>query len=330
MYIQANRASKLFAEAGRRANQNTHVANNNQVFSYWCRFYGDNPDERSDAIKLIEAEVYNQLENKSRVAKSAIEKGVSDLFPPSCFSIAEAQAQSRPGDIWFVKPNHLSGGRDIQVVSHEQLASLEMPQFAFLQKGEQHLHLMNGRKYTGRCYLLVWNGKVFLYRDGFYMVHGKPYDPQSCDYSVQVDHRGYEQAGSEIKMHCLRQGPDYSQVFSHLLKANLKLLPVLEPAIAASSERRYLLLGIDFLRREDGSIVFIEINAIPNFVHTSEINQQLNTPFFEHCMYAVSGVPTRELVPLSSNPVRDWWNRLTGSSRVDHSAGDRESPKVSG
>ena len=318
MHIQANRARKLFAEAGRRVNQNDHIAKSDLVFSYWCRFYGDNPDERRDAIKLIESEVYNRLENKSQVAKSAIDKGVSDLFPLSCFSIDEAHARSRPGDIWFVKPNHLSGGRDIQVVSHKQLSSLEMPKFSFLQKGEQHLHLMNGRKYTGRCYLLVWNGKVFLYRDGFYMVHGKPYDPQSCDYSVQVDHRGYEKAGSEIKMQRLRQDPDYTQVFSHLTRLNRKLLPVLKPAVTASSSRRYLLLGIDFLRREDGSIVFIEINAIPNFVHTHEINQQLNTPFFEHCISTMVGMPTCELVPLSPNSVRGWWNRLRGGIARGH------------
>jgi len=67
-------------------------------------------------------------------------------------------------------------------------------------------------------------------------------------------------------------------------------MPIFEEAIAATTQQRDILLGIDLLRLNNADVKFIEINAIPNFIHSQKINQSLNVPFFEHARRVVYGL----------------------------------------
>ncbi len=37
--------------------------------------------------------------------------------------------------------------------------------------------LINGRKFTTRIYALLWNQTIYLYSNGFLIIHGVTYDP---------------------------------------------------------------------------------------------------------------------------------------------------------
>ncbi|MEL6554549.1 MAG: hypothetical protein AAFQ63_13925 [Cyanobacteria bacterium J06621_11] len=313
--VQVNRASALFRQAADSFNQAQSAQSaqseatelEQPAFSYWCKFYGENPDEREDSIKLIEPEIYNKLESKGSVSKLLKKHGIEDVFPATFMSVKEAIAyvKDTPKDtknsvnIWFVKPFHLSGGRDIQVVSTAELPSFDLPKFNIIQAGIENIQLIEGKKFTARVYLLIWNKRVYLFDDGFALIHAPTYEAGSTDYSVQVDHRGYQTEKSAVEMKLMSDLPQFDGMMTQAKASLLQMMPVFEGAIAASSEKRYILLGLDFLLLKDDNIKFIEINAIPNFIHSKRTNQLLNVPFFEHTMRVIYGLGSDRFSALS-------------------------------
>ena len=65
----------------------------------------------------------------------------------------------------------------------------------------------------------------------------------------------------------------------------ISLTPVLDNCRNNSDEGQYVLLGIDVMLQKKSRVQLVEINTIPNFLHTKEINEQVNTPFFEASMH---------------------------------------------
>ena len=310
--VQANRASALFKQAADSLNQGQLAKSNADelkpsIFSYWCKFYGENPEEREDSIKLIEPAIYNKLESKGTVSKLLKAHGIDDVFPATFVSVKEAIAHTQaaaadnadPVKIWFVKPFHLSGGRDIQVVATADLTDFELPKFNIIQAGVENIQLINGKKFTARVYLLIWNKQLYLFDDGFVVIHAPVYDEGSTDYSVQVDHRGYQSEKSEVEMRLMSDLPQFESIMANAAASLIKMKPIFEEAIAASSEKRYILLGLDFLLLKDDNIRFIEINAIPNFIHSKRTNELLNVPFFEHTMRIIYGMGSDRFVSLA-------------------------------
>lgn len=294
----ANRASTLFREAV--ATVASEMPAQQQIrFSYWATFYGENPDGQDDDIQLIDRKVTKLAESKRWLARCVIERGLEGLFPRSCFSVEEALAWRHETPLWFSKPGHLSGGRGIECVASDALDSYELPPHNILQQGVTDLALINGRKFTGRLYILVWNGGVWLYRDGFILLHGVPFDPTSTGYDVHVDHRGYDKDDSPIEMRLLSTLADYPQREAELAEAAHGLLPVFRELLEASSETRYVMLGVDFLLQHKGGVQFIEVNCIPNFIHSPAINAELNVPFFSDALRLMVGLPAAGLMQLS-------------------------------
>ncbi|MEO1591615.1 MAG: hypothetical protein AAFU71_10020 [Cyanobacteria bacterium J06632_22] len=293
--VQANRAVSLFQQAATVLNQSIPIGNY-PIFSYWCRFYGQNPSEREDSIKLIEPEAYNPLESKRRVSETLTAHGIDDVFPATFTRVVDAIAHPHPPSIWFVKPNHLSGGRGIQVVAHKDLANLELPRHSLIQAGVEDIKLIDGRKFTARVYVLLWHGNAYLFDDGFVVIHAPQYQRGSTEYGVQVDHRGYQTGNSGVEMKLYSGLPRFAETMTQVKASLRRIFPALQSALKATTEKRYLLLGIDLLPLETGGIRLIEINAIPNFVHSQTINQGLNVFFFEHVMRLIYGFGSDRLM----------------------------------
>ncbi len=305
--VNVNRASRLFQQAAENVNQHWPEKAGDETFSYWCKFYGENPNDSQSSVKLIEPKVYNALESKANISKLLRQHGIDDIFPATFTSVTEAvqyannasgeQARSPVSSpsIWFVKPFHLSGGRDIQVVSTQDLPMFKLPKFNIIQAGVENIRLINGRKFTARIYLLLWNNQVHLFDDGFALIHAPQYQQGSTDYSVQVDHKGYEKADSAVEMKLASELDDFAEMMAKARTAAERIMPIFAGAIAATSSKRYILLGIDLLCLNNGDVTFIEINAIPNFIHSKKVNQTLNVPFFEHTMRIIYGLGSDRL-----------------------------------
>ncbi|MEQ8801799.1 MAG: hypothetical protein RLP45_07150, partial [Haliea sp.] len=50
-----------------------------------------------------------------------------------------------------------------------------------------------------------------------------------------------------------------------------------------------LVLGVDTLLCRDGTVKLIEINTAPNFIHSPEVNAEVNVPFFEAVIRTLLG-----------------------------------------
>lgn len=298
LLLQVNRAQVLFKKAAKRYNSGIPSSAPDATFSYWCKFYGDNPDERDDSISLIEPSIYNRLESKISVQKLLREHIVDDVFPAGYLSVTEALAHPEPVAVWFAKPGHLSGGRGIEVISGTELRHYTLPRFYMLQAGVEDLELIDGRKFTARIYVLLWNRKAFLFDEGFVLVHGPAYVRGSTDYGVQVDHRGYEREDSGVEMALCSDRAVTRSLVAEACKPLRRMLPILEEACVATSPLRYLLLGIDVLQKADGSVTFIELNAIPNFIHSKRVNERLNILLFEQLMRMTTGMGSDRFVRL--------------------------------
>lgn len=294
--VQTNRASALFKQAAETLNQSLTAEADYPVFSHWCRFYGENPDEKADSIKLIEPKDYNLLESKANVSKLLTTHGIDNVFPATFTKVEDAIAHPDAVNIWFIKPSHLSGGRGIQILTDKELKDFELPKHNIIQAGVEDIELLDGKKFTARVYALLWDKHVYLFDDGFALVHAPQYQKGSTEYATQVDHRGYQTGKSGVEMKLYSEIDSFARAMPQAKAALKRILPVLENTLKATSSKRYLLLGIDLLPLENGTIKFIEINAIPNFVHSQKVNQQLNVVFFEHVMRVIYGLGSDRLL----------------------------------
>ncbi len=298
LQIKVNRAEKLFKKAAENVSKEFVNFDELPIFSYWCKFYGENPDERNEDIRLIDSAVYNHLESKSMLNKLLIKHNIQGVFPATYNHVADAMNHGKDVNIWFVKPAHLSGGRGIQVLSNDLLKTFELPKFNIIQEGIENIALIENRKFTLRIYALLWNKSLYLFDDGFALLHGPIYSPGSTDYKVQVEHRGYHNGQGGIEMKMLSTLPENKNIMERAAASMRKLLPVLEENLQASNPLRYLLLGIDALLLDNGDLTFIEINAIPNFLHTPEIDEKVNIPLFEHVMRIIYGLGSDRFLKL--------------------------------
>ncbi|NEP63663.1 MAG: tubulin--tyrosine ligase family protein, partial [Symploca sp. SIO2G7] len=173
---------------------------------------------------------------------------------------------------------------------------LKLPKYSVIQAGVENIELINGKKFTARIYVLLWNGQVYLFDDGFALIHGPQYQRGSTQYGVQVDHRGYQTGVGEVDMKLFSETSCFAKSMPKAKAALRQILPIFQNTLNATSTKRYLLLGIDLLPLENGAVKFVEINAIPNFVHSQRINQQLNVHFFKHVMRVIYGLDSNRLL----------------------------------
>ncbi|MDN7124370.1 hypothetical protein J6I90_05715 [Pseudidiomarina sp. 1APP75-32.1] len=279
--IITNRAAKVVHSAFDRLGSKLLPYRYLRPFSYWDNYYGLNPDITQEYFQLLDYATIQRFENKGYIARRVAELGIKNVFPKSYFSVADVFAeQPGPDAIWFVKPTHLTGGKGITCHTTESLKDLELPKHYFIQQQVTDIELYEGRKYTARAYVFIHNKKLYVFDDGFVMIHGLPYDEKSTDFATQVDHRGYHIAGSPIKMKQISELPHADRKLESIQNKLHRLKPVLAEMISKSSDVHYGLLGIDLLFTRTHDALFIELNSKSNFIHTELINDSLNSPFF--------------------------------------------------
>jgi len=299
--LRVNRASKLFEEAFSHLRMSLKPAllACPTCFSYLIKA-GESAlvgaDKKNDRIiKLIDTQTRNPLADKGNLALVLEAQGIKNLFPRTYMSVAEALRAIPDADIWFVKDRYGAGGKGMLCLNRQQLYTHSLGRTQVIQEGLQHISLLDERKFTARIYVFVWQGRVFLFTDGWMMLHGQPYDPFSTDFKVQIDHHGYINGANNIDMAPLSWHELYKPMMQKYEMAVKQLLPVLDQVRAASSAEEYLMLGIDTLLLSSGEVRLLEINVVPNFVHSEEINKTVNIPFLKACILRIFYQPTEKL-----------------------------------
>lgn len=298
--LRINRAERLFKVAYESLPIECCLKQGRCVFTYWDE-YGNNQLDTSGipedvpVYRLIKRPILNRLSDKASLAKAIKDHDLNDVAPVTYLTRDEAlQHTGEPVKIWFIKNAYGTAGKGMHCVTHEALHEHEIPERFIVQAAIEGIELIGGRKFTTRIYALIWNGHLFLYRNGFNIVHGVFYVESSTDYAVQIEHAGYQKRDAPVKMHPLVRYEKYAHYYPAMVGLVRRLRPVLASCLEASSEERYALLGIDVMLLESGEVRLIEINTVPNFMHTAEINIEVNVPFIRAAIRRMLDVPGDE------------------------------------
>lgn len=303
--VRCNRARDLFNAAALAVEPEARNLIPPVCFTHW-ETYGGATLETSDLpagtriVTVLERVHANRLSNKSNLARLLDERGLSHLAPATYRSVAEALAHSgAPVPVWFFK--HIAGtaGKNMYCVANADLSKETLPPHYIIQAEIGDLELIDGCKFTSRIYVLLWDGRAWLYRDGFTLKHGVPYRAGSTEFGVQIDHRGYHLDGSQVRMEALSRYARFDASFPVLTNLVRELMPVIDECRAHTGRDSYLLLGIDILFQTNDRVQLVEINTSPNFVHSDDINTEVNIPFFEAVIRTILGREDERLLEIT-------------------------------
>ncbi len=277
----SNRAVELFEQAFSQL----PARGGRPIFSYWDTWFGPEPDalqqHRGAVARLVDRRIANRLADKGQLPKMLMDEGLSHLAPLSFDSTEAALRETPDARLFFVKSKVGTAGQGVRCVTGKELRQLELGELDIVQQAITEVQTYQGRKFTIRAYALIARGLVEAYPEGIVIAHGLPYDPNSADYGVQVDHSGYTEPDSKITMLSTTQMPWGAAFQDQYRDFVAELSPVLEDLRAACASNAYSVLGLDLLLTSDGELKLIEINAHPNFVHTHHINDAVNVPMLK-------------------------------------------------
>ncbi len=292
----SNRGARIFARALAPLGGRPYEEGDEHIdLLYFDRYGGKTPPPGpSVGSTLIDRQLTIPLDHKAKMAQTLLEQGVS--IPAVYFQ--PDQVPGPPERLWYLKNPLATAGAGIEVVTQKQVPE-RFQEGWIIQEAVEDLALVDGRKFTLRLYLLVQGGKLWLFPDGFMVVHAASYTPGSLDARVQFDHSGYIDKQAAVE---LRPFVDFSQCEQVMARLRAKLASVFSafaPLWAGQEPRRYCVFGVDLLVRRDLSTALIEINDRPNFVHTELINSTINIPMVR-ALYAVLNPAATQQMPASA------------------------------
>lgn len=267
-----NRASRNFAAALIPLGATPYSSDLNKIdFLYFNTYQGRTPPEGVTVdTTLIDREKTVPLDHKALLAKRLIEHQICD---PMVY-LDLANVPQDPDKLWYIKDPLASAGKSIVVAKYNELKDYFKSGY-IIQEAVTDLCLVDSRKFTLRIYILVYQNQIYLYPDGIMIIHGLKYDPNSLDYTVQVDHRGYTEPGTKIQMKPFSTYYLYVPFMIDIAHTAPRIFQSFSDLLSADSSR-YCLFGLDYLCRQNGTVALVEVNDRPNLLHTNEINQKIN------------------------------------------------------
>ncbi len=292
--VRINRASPIWQQAIEETDPAVLQPDGHLWFTFWDTFDRSAPDLSecpADArvLKLVPRTASNPLANKKLLARELIQRGLTEHAPATFETIDDAIAHPDRVDIWFLKNPLGTAGRGMFCVSSDALGGTTLPDNYIVQAGVEDLQLIEGRKFTARLYVVIADGAAYLYDNGFLVIHAPIYDPSSTDYSVQIDHAGYERADAGVKLLAFRRYQYYDKFYARSLGLLQDIAGLFDDVVQASDESTYLILGVDLIFQASGEVKMLEINNAPNFVHTPAINAGVNVPLFKSVLMRLMG-----------------------------------------
>ena len=212
------------------------------------------------------------------------------LAPHTYESIEEVQATNpTPEQLWFIKSRMRGAKENTLCVPTAVLLAASLPTNYVVQSGISDIQLIDDRKFTFRCYVVVIGERVFTYNNGVVFVHALPYFAHEADFHSQVDNKSYQDPDSGIDVLPM-DATDHAQA---LLKGSQALasglLPLLSDLSTECKTNKFAILGIDTLLKRDGTLALIRIHSFPNFVMTQKINDTVHVPLFESILSTMVG-----------------------------------------
>lgn len=299
--IKTNRAARVFEAAFENVHSILEKQSLSRCFCYWDTYYKTKPDmtdvpENAIVYKMIERRILIGLSDKKSLAKKIQNSKHRHIAPPTFLSIQEAQAyDSSQVKIWFIKDATASAGKNMRCLSSNDLENAELGRNEIVQVGIHDVELINRKKFTARIYVLLWNKHLYLFNNGLIVIHGVDYTEGSTDYKVQIDHHGYMDASSAVKIISLDEFEALPEYWPKIRSLMIDSKEILNDCIDVSSETDYVILGIDLVFQSTGSVKLIEINTSPNLIHTKSVIDGVNIPLIESVLCTMAGLSVDSL-----------------------------------
>ena len=301
-----------------------HDATQRQAFSYVDLCCDDNPHQLSrqclpssiDSSNIWTVIPYTQtlyLDDKLKFGQAAKEAGLEgpDNLIPRTFGtknealeelLVESNAHNTFRDIFFVKDRFGTKGMGITIHPLVELPNVQVPETSIIQEGlTDDIALYDGtHKMTGRLYMVVANGSLYIHHKGTVKVQHSSFVPASTNPDTQMSHDGY---ADPYNLDLLHYGgtnessiPEFHQPFVHKMYGDDNTLwgPSFDKSRVVNSEKwfyhfqdmaqrsapqflrpiieytqfvdtkSFSVLGVDVIPMKDGSLRMIEINHYPN------------------------------------------------------------------
>lgn len=229
-------------------------------------------DETKQIYLLLDSSLISQLNNKTKMGELLYDEKIT----PKIYTSSEELVKRNYDDnkIWFIKYIHGSCGRHIMCKTTGDLKSIEISPRFIIQEGITDLDLYKGYKYTLRVFTLLHNKKFYLYRGLKKRVHNEKYNKEELNYDAHVCGSKYSEI---IPLYLDKSEELYQKLKEHSLLVKDKLKDI----INETNEYKYLLIGNDYLVKENKDVILIEMNPLPNLVNSDEINQKINVPLMK-------------------------------------------------
>ena len=242
----------------------------NKIFTYLSK--SEFADENKIIYKRIDKSLTCQLNNKLKMGSLLNDSKITPKIYTSSEDLLKENYEK--DKIWFIKYISGSRGKHIMCKTTDELRSIEISSKFIIQEGIMNIDLYQGYKYTLRTFLLFHDKKIYLYRGLKKRIHDVKYDKKSLDYSANVCGSNYLE---RIPIYLDCKDDLYIQLMEHTLLMKNKLIYIIND----TDKYKYLLIGNDYLVKEDQSVILIEMNTLPDLNNSEEINKKINIPLIK-------------------------------------------------
>lgn len=245
---------------------------------YFDRFGGKAPPEGLTSSRTLFDRAHTiGLNNKLLLGRTLQANGVE--YPRHYFHPDAVPAD--PASWWYVKDPLSTGCKRLWLCRHHEVAEFFQPGYV-IQQAVLDVALHLERKFTIRCYVLVYKGSVYWYPDGFLMLHGAPYQADLPDPEAHFSHIGYLQPDSPIRLIPTREYRPWYKLELPIIETIQTVFGFYGKELGKSNPLgSYCLFGMDLLQCADGRINVIAINDRPTMTHLDHINTQVNQPMLQ-------------------------------------------------
>lgn len=277
MTLRWDRYNKIFKNI---EIDNDIVLPNDCIFTYLKNLSSLSTDKIIKIYHLLGSSLTNKLNDK--LTMGIILQEDNNMITPQIYTSSEELLKNNydKDKIWFLKYRFGCCGRHILLKTTHDLRSIEISPRFIIQEGITNLDLYEGYKYTLRVFTLLHNKKFYLYRGLKKRVHNEKYDKKELNYASHVSGSNYSE---RIPLYLEKDEDLYQKLKEHSLLVKEKL----KDFIDETDEFKYLLIGNDYLVKEDKRVILIEMNPLPDLVNNEEVNKKINIPLMKETINLV-------------------------------------------
>ena len=262
------------------------------------------------------------------------------------------------GNLWLIKPKSSSEGRGIHMFN-----SLEEEKGSFLiTKYIENPHLLNGKKYDFRIYILITSANplcIYIYKQGLVRIASQEYNLDLNKLNskfihltntvVNKENKDYifndsinSQLGNKWSLkayqnYCEKMGIDFNSIFDKIKDTAVKVILSINDKLTTGSETKYNhknfyhrnyhnLFGFDLILDDKFNVYLLEVNDGPSLSLYDNMDRDIKTKLMADTFNLVGLVPfAHDETQKPMDEVYEYENRV--EEEVDYALCEFSRPK---